>query len=72
MKSAANFNKQLFKSYLHEFSQLEAQHLQEILNKAVSFSEKNDTPEYAESWKQIAELIQSKFPEMKAEDPFNS
>ena len=72
LKRAATFNNILFKTYLDNFSQLEPQHLQNILNEAadVCGSDADLTEDYRENWKQIAELIQKKFPEMKAENPF--
>ncbi len=72
MEKAANHNNDLFNRYLNTFSQLEPKHLQGILNDAVYVHGNNDDfSGFTERWKQVAVLIQSKFPKMKAENPYS-
>ncbi len=59
LDTAANSNAAIFKIILDEFDQIKSEHVQEILNNAV-YSSRNPT---------LVQVIKSKFPEMKAEDP---
>jgi len=68
MTEAAWCHTELFECFFEKFPQLEAQHLQNILNKAVYVY--GDRTWFGDGSKRVVELIKNKFPQMEAIHPF--